>query len=157
MDTEDLAIAELEQITAEETPAEDTASREFVRPADTILGLKLRPYGAGTEIQLEQMRVVLKEKLKSLLAETPNEDARNSLSATYATAMFLYIHSAPLAEVMESVWSPKLFMERLQKFMQRFSIKDILSAMPAVAEIIRTARKADNYTIEPNGEPPHPN
>lgn len=149
-DTDAMLIDELEK-----TGTQDL-DREFMRPPVTVKDLTLRPYAAGTQLQLEQMRVVLKAKLQKLLGDQPDENSRRNLSGYYYIGMFLYIHVADEKEVLKACWEPELFFEKLHGFLQGFTRQEILDCNDRVSDIIEAARKADNYTVESDA-PSRPN
>jgi hypothetical protein len=149
-DTDAVVIQQLESVSTE------GGDKEFIRPDSTVKDLTLRPYAAGTQLQLEQMRVVLKEKLAKLLANTPNEKSRLNLSGYYYIGMFLYIHAGDEKEVLKACWEPDLFFQNLHAFLQRFTQKEVMDCEPRISDILTAARKADNYTVESDA-PPRPN
>src|ERR1017187_1381188 len=87
--TEEIPMADTDAGLIQQLESVSTSGgdKEFIRPDATVKDLTLRPYAAGTQLQLEQMRVVLKEKLAKLLADTPNEQARLNLSGYYYIGM----------------------------------------------------------------------
>jgi len=135
--------------------AELDAANAILAPQKIVLGLTLRPYTAGTEAQLEQVRLVLKRKLAGLLAET-EEKERQMLAGTYLIAAFLWLHSADRKETERACWDADLLMAGLRSFMDRFSTPQLWGACEQVEAIREEARKQDNYTVESN-EPTLPN
>lgn len=128
----------------------------FIAPPVELLGLKLRPYSYGSELQLEQIRLVLRKKLTGILEAESDEDARNLLSASYYIAAFLFVHSADPKLVEATCWNTEKLLAEIRLFMSRFKPGELWRVQENVADIISKAREAQNYTVE-SEMPPDPN
>lgn len=153
------------------TSPEQQNNAEFFRPPEELLGLKLRPYTAGTSALMDQARWVLRQHLDGLYGTEPAHDAacaddkcadrcpklrRNYYAHFYYLAAWLYIHSQPLPKVCQTCWKPEALLPALTEFLAAFSEKDILASNKAITAIEDAARRADEYKIE-GGEGEHPN
>jgi hypothetical protein len=132
----------------------DELDKQFIQP-DTIrvLDLELRPFSAGTELLLDQMRAALKRRLKELFEDNPDEDYRKRLSGYYYVGMFLFVHNSaiPLNDMRVLCFSPEKFFERFFEFLDRYQRDDIISADSTVDKMITSARAAKKWTVEPDG------
>lgn len=137
----------------------DHLDRQFIQPETVkVLDLELRPFSAGTELLLDQMRAALKRRLKGLFEDNPDEDYRKRLSGYYYVGMFLFVHDSaiPLKEMRVMCFDPEKFFEQFFEFLNRYQREDIISADAAVDKMITSARAAKKWTVESDG-PENPN
>ena len=150
-----------------DNPSKETVKNlEFLRPQAEILGLKLRPYAAGTEAQMEQMRYFLRQRLNSLTGANPEHlkgcsdkgcdtdcpvTYRSNLATYYYLGMFLFIHGADKALVDKCCWDSNLFFPALTDFLQTWRMAEVLDTLVTISAIIDSANNSRDYKIDNGG------
>jgi hypothetical protein len=113
----------------------------FLEAPLTIAGKQLRPLSANSLLILQRT----KNKLLTNAAKTPVDEAFDiaDQDTFFALMAFLYIHSAPVAEVRRVVRASEIdFQDAVEDFAESISIADLLTAGEHASSEIATATAA---------------
>jgi hypothetical protein len=112
---------------------------------NTIAGLTLRPFTAGTLAQLMMTG-------SKLVAPDGNQD-----DIAFHVLAFLYIHGGDVAKVRETVMDKAKFAPAVWAFADTVSIKDFIGAAEHIKAIIERGMVGMDYEVVSEGSNDRPN
>lgn len=109
----------------------------FVEPPDTVAGIELRPFTAGSLMLLEKTG----NKLHSSGKDAPMFDV----------LAYIYMHSAPIREVQRAAANIQSWTEAVELFSFGVSISNLITTAGTIGDIIKKSTVGLDYQVEDKG------